>query len=178
MALVKVIKYKNRDNIMFDFIPWKSMGIAALETFLIFWITIIVLRFVSARVFSQTSPEYLLFLLLLASGMYSGIAGKNPSVWNSFAIGATLLITVVLLNKFHFLKKFITGNPIILMSNGQLNDKEMHRTLIEVDDLNKMAREYGFSSYETFDTIILEKNGQLTGIINLNENEKLRIRKK
>ncbi len=56
---------------MMDFpainIPWESMGLTALETFIVFWVTIIILKIVSARVFSQTSPEYLLFLLLLAS---------------------------------------------------------------------------------------------------------------
>lgn len=158
-------------------IPWESMGMTAVQTFVIFWITIIILRYVSARVFSQNSPEYLLFLLLLASGMYSGITGKNPTIWNSIATGITLLLSVIIINSIEPLEKFITGKPIVLLKDGQINDEAMKRTLIDVDDLNKMAREYGFQSYEAFSTIILEKDGKLTGIINLDNNQKLRIGK-
>ncbi len=110
--------------------------------------------------------------------MYAGISGKNPSIWNSIATGLTLLISVLIVNTIPPLEKFITGKPTVLVKDGQLNSKAMKRTLIDVDDINKMAREYGFQSYEAFTTIILEKDGKLTGIIKLNENEKLRIGKK
>jgi len=159
-------------------IPWGTMGISAVQTFIIFWLTIFILKVVSARVFSQNSPEYLLFLLLLASGMYSGISGKNPTIWNSIATGFTLLVSVLIINSYPPLTRFITGKPTVLVKNSQLDGKAMKRTLVSVNDLNEMAREYGFSSYESFTTIILEKNGKLTGIINFDKNEKRRTGKR
>lgn len=159
-------------------IPWASMGIAAVQTFVIFWVTIFILKIFSARVFSQTSPEYLLFLLLLASGMYSGIAGNEPTIWKSIATGITLLVSVLLINKVPYLQRFITGKPIVLVKDGQINDKEMKRTMVDVEDLNTMAREYGFRSFKAFDTIILEKNGHLTGVINFDNNSKVKLGKK
>lgn len=150
----------------------------ALNTVVIFCTIIFILRVVSARVFSQSSPEYLMFLLLLSSGMYSGITGQQePSIINSITIGVTLLITVIVINKFRFLRRIMAGKAIILVKKGIVNDDELKGSLIDIDDLNKMAREYGFPSYKSFHTITLEKDGKLTGIIELN-NDKDRIIKR
>ena len=164
--------------INFDDFSLQSFIETIISTFIIFWATIFILRYISSRVFSQTSPEYLLFLLLLASGMYSGISGREPTMWTSIAIGSTLLLSVFLVNKIPWVEKLISGNAIILVENGEINEKAMKRTLIPPDDLDKMAREYGFGSYEFFTTIVLEKSGHLTGIINFEKIEELKKHKK
>ena len=146
-------------------LSWERVLEIVIETFLLFWFIIFALRFLSYRTFSQTSPEYLLLLILLGSGLLGGIASKYPNFWAHVIIGAVIIGSTVIVQKFQILRELIEGKPIILVKNGKINTKEMERVLLEIDDLNKMAREYGVPSYEAFEIIVLETNGHLTGVL-------------
>lgn len=146
-------------------LSWGRVLDVVIETFLLFWFVIFILRFLSYRTFSQTSPEYLLLLILLGSGLIGGIASRHPNFWTSIIIAITIIGSTVIIQKSEKLRQLIEGKPIILVKNGEIDKKEMSRVLIDLNDLNKMAREHGMPSYEVFDTIILETNGHLTGVL-------------
>ncbi|EKE02434.1 MAG: putative membrane protein [uncultured bacterium] len=146
-------------------LSWERVLEIVIETFLLFWFIIFALRFLSYRTFSQTSPEYLLLLILLGSGLLGGIASKYPNFWAHVIIGAVIIGSTVIVQKFQILRELIEGKPIILVKNGKINTKAMERVLLKTDDLNKMARGYGVPSHEAFEIIILETNGHLTGVL-------------
>ena len=60
------------------------------------------------------------------------------------------------------LRKFMTGNPIIIMSGGEIDRKAMKKAQIDVNDLLTQAREQGYFDLSDIDYAIMEINGRIS----------------
>ncbi|WP_070121416.1 DUF421 domain-containing protein [Bacillus marinisedimentorum] len=63
--------------------------------------------------------------------------------------------------KYNFLEKFLTGNSVPVIENGQVLTKNLKRLRFTVDQLEIRLRQQGISNVRDVQTATLEPNGQL-----------------
>lgn len=147
-----------------DSVPWGDVGLAALQTFTIYWILLLGLRLVGRRVFAELGPQDLILLLLVAEACDIGLTPEDSGYWGTLGSVATLLVTVAVVERIPALRKLTENKPVLLYKNGRMQT-DLKSYLLEEEDLNRMARLYGLASYEQFETLILEDDGSITGIV-------------
>ena len=70
------------------------------------------------------------------------------------------------LSRFPFLKNFFSARPATLISNGKINQKEMLKARLSLDELIGELRQSGISDISEVKYAILEQNGKITVIQN------------
>ena len=88
-----------------------------------------------------------------------------PISYSLFPIVLLLCYEIVvsfLITKSKFLKKLFSGNPSILIKNGKLDQKELAKSRIGINELLGELRIKDVSDISQVDYAILEQNGQLS----------------
>jgi uncharacterized membrane protein YcaP (DUF421 family) len=145
-------------------IPWIAVLVSALQSCLLYWLTILCVKLIGVHVVGQTGPQYLAFLLLFTTGMSSGLSHQQAGFWGSVATALALTLTMILVQHISPLKKWIHGDAMTVFNGSEVDQRVMSKTLIDPKDLEKLAHSYGLSSVDDFSQIILENDGRLTGI--------------
>lgn len=76
-----------------------------------------------------------------------------------------LLATVGIMERIPPLRRALENRPIMLMEKGQLLQSVIEKNLVESDDLDKVAHDYGMPDHKAFDAMILEGDGSITGVL-------------
>ncbi|UOQ45755.1 DUF421 domain-containing protein [Halobacillus salinarum] len=66
-------------------------------------------------------------------------------------------------------RKFITGEPIVLIKNGVLNEKALRKTRLDLDSLRVLLRREKVFSVSDVDYAIFETNGKLSVLKKINK---------
>ncbi len=59
-------------------------------------------------------------------------------------------------------KKILSGSPVVLISNGKIDQKAMHYVRMSSQDLTQLLREQGIFDVSTVHSAVLELNGNLS----------------
>ncbi|HEY9685788.1 MAG TPA: YetF domain-containing protein [Coleofasciculaceae cyanobacterium] len=110
-------------------------------------------------------PQDLIILLLIAESCDLGLANEKAGYWGTIASVLTILVMGGIIERVPFIRKWLDGPTVVLCKDGQPDRKQMRKCLVDEDDLEKVAREYGMESYRDFNIIVLEGDGSLTGIV-------------
>ncbi len=68
----------------------------------------------------------------------------------------------LLTDKFLFMRKLITGRPLILYKNGQINVENLSKSMMDVNEFLSFARIHGYFDLNELDIALLETNGQIS----------------
>lgn len=145
------------------------MATALIRTFIIYAILTATLRLMGKRQIGELEISELVSTLLL-SELASAAIG-DPSVPMTFSIFAILLIVALeflisnVKNRSPFLKKLFDGTPSILVRRGEIDQKELKRMRISVEELFSAFRLQGIGTPEDVYYAVLEQNGQLSVIL-------------
>jgi len=148
--------------------PWLTLGSIVIKISIVYWLMLLGLKWVGRRAIGQMGPHEFILLAILAKIMSDEIITPEAGLWGNIVGGLTLLLYVWLIDKISLLRDFIQGKPIQLLSKNGLDHSALKRNNVSKEDLNCIARQYGFKSYEVFDQIYLERDGKLTGILKPN----------
>lgn len=150
---------------IFDPIPWKAVGLTAIHTFVIYWIVLLGLKLIGRRVFGELGPQDLILLLLISEATDLGLVHQEAGFLGTLTAVLMLLITVGMTEHIPALRRLMENNPIVLKKNGQLLEPMMSKHMVEHGDLDKIAHDYGMPDHTAFDTMILEDDGTITGVL-------------
>ena len=145
------------------------MASAFIRTFIIYVFLTATLRLMGKRQIGELEISELVSTLLL-SELASAVIG-DPSIPLTFALMAILLIVALellisdLKNRAPILKRIFDGTPSILVSRGKLNQKELRRMRISVEELMSAFRLKGVGNPSDVYYAVLEQNGQLSVIL-------------
>ncbi|TSI06220.1 DUF421 domain-containing protein [Lysinibacillus sp. BW-2-10] len=142
----------------FDWI-WKAILIVIGGTLL--------LRVAGRKSISQMTLAQTVIMIGIGSLLIQPVAGKN--VWVTIAVGAVLVFTLVAIEflqlKFDSVEKFITGKSKILIENGTLNEKNLRKLRLTVDQLEMNLRQQNVATISDIQWATLEPNGQVGFIL-------------
>lgn len=114
----------------------------------------------------QLSIIDLIVSILIAELAAMSIEEADRSIFISLLPIAVLVIIQVMLSyislKSNSFKKFIDGNPQVIINKGKVNFKQMQKTRYSLDDLISQLREKGIKNLNDVNYAILENNGKLS----------------
>lgn len=132
---------------------------------LIYFIVLLIIRFMGKREIGQLSVFDFAILLIVADILVMGLSNEHPFYYYIIVIVSLSLIQKIialLMMKWVNLRKVIDGNQSVIMMNGKLNIKEMKKQNYNIDDLIVQMRIKNISSLSEIKYLILETNGEIS----------------
>jgi uncharacterized membrane protein YcaP (DUF421 family) len=134
---------------------WKSILIVAGGTLL--------LRIAGRKTIAQMTLAQTVIMIGIGSLLIQPVAGKN--IWVTFGVGGILVLTLIVMEygqlKSDLIEKFITGKAKVLIENGTLNQNNLRKLRLTVDQLEMQLRQLSVSKISDVQYATLEPNGRL-----------------
>jgi uncharacterized membrane protein YcaP (DUF421 family) len=138
----------------FDWI-WKSILVVVGGTLL--------LRIAGRKSIAQMTLAQVVVMIGIGSLLIQPVVGRN--IWITFGVGGVLVLTLILMEfgqlKSDLFEKFITGKAIVLIENGILNQNNLRKLRLTVDQLEMQLRQLSVSKISDVQYATLEPNGRL-----------------
>ena len=127
----------------------------------------LLLRIAGRKSISQMTLAQTVIMIGLGSLLIQPVAGED--VWTTFLVGLTLVLTLVVVEavqlKSDKIEKFITGKSKILIENGELNEQNLKKLRITVDQLEMTLRQQSVKNLSDIQYATLEPNGRIGYIL-------------
>jgi uncharacterized membrane protein YcaP (DUF421 family) len=115
-----------------------------------------------------THRNYHNFAIAITIGSYIANMGFDtnlrfgPTLASFFTLAFIFLFSSYLSFKKVNLRKYLAGQPLIIIEKGQMNEDHMSKARYTMDDLQQQLREQGTFHVEEIETAILEVSGKLS----------------
>src|SRR3974390_1252515 len=123
----------------------------ALRTTAVYCIVLIGVRLSGKREAGQMTPFDLTLLLLLSNAVQNAMTGPDTSLAGGAVAACTLLILNYAVAEVsganRRFRKFIQGQPSLLVHDGQIIESHMAREHVSMDELQRALREHGVGSF-------------------------------
>ncbi|MGM9663283.1 MAG: DUF421 domain-containing protein [Eubacteriales bacterium] len=141
-----------------------------LRTLIIYIMLIAVLRFMGKRQIGQMQLSELITALLLSELASQPLTDADiPIIYAVIPILLLVSVEVImsyLSTKSNIMKKILDSNPSIIIKKGQIDQREMLRMRMSMEELMGELRLKGISAINEVDYAILEQNGQISVLTN------------
>jgi uncharacterized membrane protein YcaP (DUF421 family) len=135
---------------------------------IIYVLVFVFTRVLGRREMSSLQPFDLILLVVIGDLVQAGVTQNDLSVTGDFIVISTIGIlqvaTSYLSYRFRRARPILHGEPIVLVENGQLIDRNLRRERLTLDDLAEQARLNDIASVSDIRWAILETNGQISFI--------------
>ncbi len=142
------------------------MTVILFRTMIIYLLLSIVLRCMGKRQVGELELADLVVTLLLSEVAALPISDNNIPLLNGIfpvlLILTLQIISTFLKNKCRFLKRAMEGKPSILINRGQLDQEELGKMRISIEEFLGECRLQGYSDLRDIQYAILEQDGKLS----------------
>ena len=125
-------------------------------------------RALGRRELSTLQPFDLILLIVIGDLIQSGVTQNDLSVTGVImvlcTIGTLEVLTSYLGFRFRRIRPVLQGEPIVLVENGKLIERNMRRERLTLDDLAEKARLNEIAAIEDIKWAVLETNGDISFI--------------
>jgi uncharacterized membrane protein YcaP (DUF421 family) len=136
------------------------------RTAVIYCVVLLGVRLSGKREVGQMTPFDLTLLLLISNSVQNAMTGPDTSLYGGVAAACTLLV----LNYFvadlsganRRFRRFIQGQPSLLIHDGQIIESHMAKEHVSMDELQRALRERGIASYHDVALAVLEVDGSIS----------------
>ncbi|MGM9986795.1 MAG: DUF421 domain-containing protein [Bacillaceae bacterium] len=136
------------------------------RTVLFYFLVLVVFRLMGKREIGELSVLDLLIFMMIAEVVAICIDDINRSIWDAIIPMTVLGILQVSLSYISLrsqrFRLLMDGAPSIIIANGKVNEKVMHKLRYNYDDLMVQIREGGVGDIRDVDFAILESSGKLS----------------
>lgn len=127
---------------------------------------VMAIRLFGKKELSQMQITDLVLILLISNSVQNAMVGPDSSLLGGL-IAAMALFGINYLMKFILyrspkLTKILEGEPVMLIYKGEVNEDNIMREKITVDELAAVVREHGVSGIEQVEIAILERDGNIS----------------
>jgi uncharacterized membrane protein YcaP (DUF421 family) len=139
---------------------------------------IVAIRLFGKKELSQLSVMDLVFMLLISNAVQNAMVGSDSTLQGGLLAALTLFILnyvfKYLIFRFQWFTDIIEGEPVILISNGKLNEKNLRKEHIPVNELLEAIREHGLADVREVNLAMLEIDGNISILSNDYKNRTVR----
>ncbi|MBR7164102.1 MAG: DUF421 domain-containing protein [Clostridia bacterium] len=144
------------------------MMVTLVRTVILYILVVLALRLMGKRQIGQLQPSELVIAMMLSE--LAAIPVEN--VGTPLLTGVIPIFTLIIAEttfsyvtlKNRKLRKILSGSPTVLISKGQILEKEMERLRFNIDDLMEELRSCGYPNILEIEYAIIESNGNLSVI--------------
>lgn len=137
-----------------------------LRTVITYLILMIAMRIMGKRQIGELEVSELIVTLMLSELATSPISNTDIPVSHAIIPIITVLtfevVTSMILIKIPRIKNLVSPKPSVLIAKGKLDQREMARIRMSIDELVGELRRQGSTSIEEIEYAILEQNGKMT----------------
>lgn len=145
---------------------WETVLQIVFRTCVIYGLVLVGIRLTGKREVGQMTPFDLTLLLLLSNAVQNAMVGPDSSLLGGAVAAIVLLLLNYLLAELsgfnRRFRKFVQGEPTLLIHNGQCLQAHIAKEHISMDELNRALREHGVSSIEEVSLAVLEVDGAIS----------------
>lgn len=159
------------ENIFFD--NWDSILRTIIITILAYIGLIILLRISGKRTLSKMNAFDFIVTIALGSTLATVILNKNVPLADGILAFSLLIFFQYLITKLAVKNKsfssLIKSEPALLVYKGKMLREMMLKERIAEDEIHAIIRKSGYDSVEQTDAVIIESDGSLSVIKQLND---------
>lgn len=149
---------------MFDLsLPWWEFIARAL---IVYVAALILIRLSGKRTIGEFSPFDVLVLLLLAEAAQGSLTGNDESVPGGLIVIAALIalnmLVAFITTRSRAAERVITGQPVILIKDGELDRDALLRNNIPEGELDEVMHSAKIRERADVDLAILETSGDIS----------------
>ena len=137
-----------------------------LRTIFVFVLILIVTRAVGRRELSSLEPIDLILLVVMGDLVQQGITQSDNSVTGTTVVIVTMAVLVVstawLGFRFRRVRSVLEGEPIVVVADGRVLEKNLRRQRMTVEELGVEARLQQIGSLDDVRYAVLESNGKVS----------------
>lgn len=134
----------------------------------VFFFIYLVTRVVGRRELSSLEPFDLILLIVIGDLVQQGVTQSDASVTGALTVIATFAALTVFVGfvsfRFKCLRRALDGEPIVLVLDGEVIERNLRRERMTRDELAAAARLQQIASIEEVRLAVLETGGQLSCI--------------
>lgn len=138
----------------------------ALRTTVIYLLVLAGVRLSGKREVGQMTPFDLTLLLLLSNSVQNAMTGPDTSLLGGMVAATVLLVLNYLIANLSGVnrrfRKFVQGQPSMLIHDGQIIESHMAKEHVSMDELERAMREHGISDYHQVAISVLEVDGSIS----------------
>lgn len=143
-----------------------SLFISYIRSAILYLLLILCVRLMGKRQIGEMEPSEFVVTMLLANlaaiPMQDSALPLLSGLVPILTVLAMELVFAWLCLRSIRLRKLLCGKPILLIYNGEICQKNLHRTRINADELTEHLRENGIMDPSTVKYAILETDGQIS----------------
>lgn len=145
-----------------------AMLIIVIRTLLLYTAVIFSLRIMGKRQIGELQPSELVVAIMISDLATVPMASVDIPLLSGVVPVLTLIIAEVITSylslKSRRIRKFITGEPSIVVYDGIINESELERLRFNINDLLEELRFAGFYDVADVEVAVIETSGKLSVI--------------
>ena len=134
----------------------------------IFVFLFVIMRAIGRRELSQLQPFDILLLVVLGDLITQGALQSDLSLTGSLlAVGTFAILSVAvsyLSFRFSRLRPILDGEPIVVVQDGRVIERNLRRERLTIDDIEEEARHQGIERLGDVKWAVLETTGRISFI--------------
>src|SRR5437764_10635729 len=132
----------------------------------IFFFVYLVTRVVGKRELAALEPFDLILLVVIGDLVQQGVTQSDYSVTGAIIVIGTMALLTVALSfvnfRFRGLRSVLEGEPVVLVEDGKVIERNMRRERITRDEVEAEGRLQQVASIEDMRWAVLETSGQIS----------------
>jgi uncharacterized membrane protein YcaP (DUF421 family) len=137
-----------------------------LRTVFVFFLIFVVTRSVGRRELSSMEPFDMILLVVIGDLVQQGVTQSDYSLTGATTVIATLALLTVFTAWLSFrvrrLRPVLEGEPVVVVSDGRVLERNLRRERMTVEELEAEARLQQIGSLDEIRFAVLETNGQIS----------------
>lgn len=147
------------------FVPTESLGEIIIRGTIMYLAMYFILR-IFRRQAGTVGIADLLVIVIIADAAQNGMAGDSKSVTEAVILILVIVLWDLFLDwlgyRYTLLGRYLTPNPLLLVKDGEMMEKNMKKELITPDDLTSQLRQHGIDDIGKVREAYLESNGHFS----------------
>jgi len=127
---------------------------------------LVLMRIVGRRELSSLTPVDLVLLIVLGDAVQQGLTQDDYSVTGAILVISTIALlqvaTSYLAYRSRRAKKLLEGEPVVLVQDGNLIERNLRRERLRREDVAEEMRMQGIGAFDEVRWGILESNGKFS----------------
>jgi uncharacterized membrane protein YcaP (DUF421 family) len=136
------------------------------RTVLLYLFVVLALRLLGTRELGERSAFDLVLIVVIGNAIQNALVAGDNTLTAGLVSAATLLLVNLgfskLLNRFPRLEKSLSGEPVVLISDGRSQPERMRQEGVSHDELIAALREHGVLRVEDVRLAVLETDGAIS----------------
>lgn len=137
-----------------------------IRTATVYLVIVFGLLLLGKKELSQISVTDLVFILLISNAVQNAMVGENTTLGGGLVAAGVLFLLNFTFRRLNYssktLRKVIEGEPVLLIYDGNLQEKNLKKESITEEELMAALREHGVDRIEEVKLAMLEIDGNIS----------------